>query len=728
MLKNISIRARLRLFLIALLGLLLGLAGSMILVTAEMENATERVISDHYHVLLLTQIDSHVAKFRIAEMQSGLANMYSTSNVPRSVASLATVGHISAVADLGAKYRALLNDSETPLWDKFQKRWEAYLTEHDAWVANGLPRGYLDQSEYHFKGADEILDVLSRIEDEEVQQSLERAELLGKITVFGLAIGVVLALLFAGWAMWAIRNQISRPLASITKALSTLAAGNRDVEVPEIDRKDEIGEMAKAFEVFRQNAHALEHAHEVAEAAQKRAQALARHDVLTGLPNRRVFSEALENAVDRAKFGAAAYAVFLIDLDRFKPVNDSHGHPAGDMVLIAVADRLRKVAEKVGIVARIGGDEFAVIVESEPGLEQATKKAQRLAVQILAAICVPIALGENHVDVDSSIGIAMCPADGMDAETLLRAADIAMYKAKRAGRGTARFFEQSMDVELRARADLDRAVRRAVAREEIKPFYQPLMDLANGKLLGFEILARWHRPDRGMVMPDVFIPIVEELGLIAEMTFSILRRACLDARCWPENLGLSLNVSSLQLKDYLFPAQLLVILNETGFSPRRLEIEITESALISDLEMVKSVLHSIQSMGVKIALDDFGTGYSSLNHLRELSLDKVKIDRSFIQSMRDDPESVKLVNAILGLTRSLGLPTTAEGLEDAEAVKRVIEAGCEFGQGYFFGKAMSPADALLYVNQHFGLEPARAAGWSTSGQDVGLTPIPTVWD
>ncbi len=282
---------------------------------------------------------------------------------------------------------------------------------------------------------------------------------------------------------------------------------------------------------------------------------------------------------------------------------------------------------------------------------------------------MPVQLEETRVEVDASIGIAFGPADGIDAESILRAADIAMYRAKGADRGTFRFYEQSMDDELRARAELEADVRRAVSVGKIEPYYQPLVELDTRKLVGFEILARWSHPKKGNIPPLEFIPIIEHLGLIGDFTWGILRHACIDARGWPVDLALSVNISPSQLRDPTFPVRLLQVLQDTGFSPRRLEIEITETALLTDIESVKAVLVSLQALGIKVAIDDFGTGYSSLNHLRELKLDKIKIDRSFIQSMNEEPESAKIVNAILGLARSLGLPTTAEGIEDAEVAK-----------------------------------------------------------
>ena len=353
---------------------------------------------------------------------------------------------------------------------------------------------------------------------------------------------------------------------------------------------------------------------------------------------------------------------------------------------------------KIDTVARIGGDEFAIVCELQSEKGSHGDELMHFADRVLAAVREPISLNASDVEVGASIGIALCPADGDDAETILHAADIAMYRAKDSGRDTFRFYEQSMEEELHARVALEAEVRRAVAADHIVPYYQPLIHLADGRLVGFEILARWSHPENGAIPPDVFIPVIEHLGLMGDFTLRLLRRACLDAKAWPPDLRLSLNVSPPQLKDPVFPARLLTVLSETGFPPPRLEIEITETALMTELELVKTVLAALHDLGVKVALDDFGTGYSSLYHLRELKLDKIKIDKSFIHSMNKNPESTKIVNAILGLASSLGLPATAEGIEDGEVLKALNKAGCETGQGYLFAKALPAAKALAWMH------------------------------
>jgi diguanylate cyclase (GGDEF)-like protein len=451
--------------------------------------------------------------------------------------------------------------------------------------------------------------------------------------------------------------------------------------------------MAKAFEVFRTNALALEQAHEATRMAQNHAHSLARHDALTGLPNRRVFSAHLQSLLGRAQDGAVPYSVLLVGLDQFKQVNDLQGRQVGDMVLCEVARRLKEIVGNSGPVARLGGDEFAIIAAEDSKQQTHRDGARDLATSMLSAIKKPILLGERSLEISASIGIAPCQADSTNAENLLQAADIAMYRAKRDGRGIVRLFEQSMDDDLRAKGSLEADIKRAVVEEQIKPYYQPLVEIRNNRICGFEALARWEHPKRGFVPPDLFIPVVEQLGLMTDLTSSVLRQVCRDTKHWPQDIRLSVNISPSELKDPLLPSRLLAILAQESFAPARLDVEITETALVSDIGMAKSILTTLQNSGIKVCLDDFGTGYSSLYHLRELKFDKVKIDRSFVQSMRNNPESEKIVDAILGLTKNLNLPTVAEGIEDLAVLLQLAAKGCEFGQGYYFGKAMTAESA-----------------------------------
>ena len=426
--------------------------------------------------------------------------------------------------------------------------------------------------------------------------------------------------------------------------------------------------------------------------AEAQAESVARHDALTGLANRRLFREVLESRL-RAVTPLSTLAVLQIDLDRFKPVNDVHGHAAGDAVLCVVADRLRGLIPPDSLAARLGGDEFAILTDSRGDPES----LGRLAQQIIEVLSHPIGWAQSRLEIGATVGVAVATPESATAEALLHAADVAMYQGKRDGRGTFRFFHLEMSQALKVRARLEGELRDGIEKGEIRPYYQPVVSLPDRVLIGFEVLARWHHPDHGPLTPDGFITLAEETGLIADLTWSLMRQACTDARSWPPHLQLAINISPLQLQDRHLPERILAILTETGFAPGRLEIEITETALVNDLEAARVALKSLQNFGVRIALDDFGTGYSSLYHLRELQFDKLKIDRSYVSSIPMGTERAKLVDAIIALGSSLGLVTTAEGIETASSVDWLAGQGCTYGQGYLFGKPMDKAttDGLL---------------------------------
>jgi diguanylate cyclase (GGDEF)-like protein len=439
--------------------------------------------------------------------------------------------------------------------------------------------------------------------------------------------------------------------------------------------------------------------------AEALAESTARHDALTGLANRRLLHERLD-ATLAARDPRAPFAVMLIDLDRFKPINDVHGHAAGNAVLCAVADRLSALGPPGSTVARLGGDEFVVL--SPRGLDY--DAFTDLARKMIAAIQRPVPWNQGQVEVDSTIGIALDNEDDEDADALLHQADTAMYHGKREGRGTFRFFQTGMDIAQKIRARLESELRTAIANNEIAPYYQPIVSLPGRELVGFEVLARWNHATRGLVPPDEFIPIAEEAGLIGDLFYNLLRRACLDARRWPPHLQMAINISPRQLRDHQMPTRILAILTETGFAANRLETEVTESALINDLETARSILTSLQNLGVKIALDDFGTGYSSLYHLKELKFNKLKIDRSYVTNLKQGSERAKLVDAIIQLGASLSLQTTAEGIETDTNLDWLSDQGCDFAQGYYFGRPMTKdaADVFLSANEAIALAPAEA--------------------
>jgi diguanylate cyclase (GGDEF)-like protein len=434
--------------------------------------------------------------------------------------------------------------------------------------------------------------------------------------------------------------------------------------------------------------------------AEDEAQRLAVHDALTGLPNRRRLGEAMDRGIAQRSPGQGSLALFLIDLDRFKSVNDLYGHQAGDRLLQLVGERLAGIARDSDTVARLGGDEFALLAPCADDPQHAARTAAR----IIASLQASFDLDGIEAQVGASVGVAIAPQDGATAELLHRRADTALYRAKSEGRGCFRFFEAGMDAQAQERILLQMELRRAIQEEKIEPHFQPLVDLQSGRIVGFEVLARWLHPVHGQVPPNVFIGMAEDIGLIAPLTESILGQACRLARLWPASLTIAVNLSPLHLADASMPGAVRRILAETGFPPGRLELELTESALIGNFEYAEAVLLTLKAQGIRLSLDDFGTGYSSLSHLRALPFDKIKIDASFISLMADQPESRKIVAAVVGLGQSLGLPTLAEGIEQADQAEILRGMGCRNGQGWLFGRAMPAAEVEILLRAAEGGE------------------------
>jgi diguanylate cyclase (GGDEF)-like protein len=423
-------------------------------------------------------------------------------------------------------------------------------------------------------------------------------------------------------------------------------------------------------------------------AAEAAARQLAQHDALTGLPNRRHFEDRLSRYC--ATSPADIRALLFIDLDSFKPVNDVYGHAAGDSVLIDVAARLKSVAG-IEICARFGGDEFAILSEPLANRDQALAVAQN----VLAVFREPFAFCDTRAFVGTSIGVSLVEGTSESVEEKLRRADVALYKSKCAGRNRISFFDAELDEAVRARNILEQRLRQAIADDLILPHFQPLVDFQTGEVVGFEALARWTDAEAGVVPPDRFIPLAEETGLIDELGRMILVKAVRQAVTWPANMTLAINISPVQLKDPALGLKILDILTKEGFSPRRLEVEITENVLVSDIEMARATFEQFRAAGIKIVLDDFGTGNSSLNHLRVCKFDMLKIDRSFVKSMGEDGESAKIVDAIMGLSRSFDIPVIAEGIETQLHFDNMRERGCGKGQGYLFSHPLEDVRPLL---------------------------------
>ena len=428
--------------------------------------------------------------------------------------------------------------------------------------------------------------------------------------------------------------------------------------------------------------------------AEDRAQQLALADALTGLPNRRQFGSRLSGLLSQLGGNGTRIVLMMIDLDRFKPVNDVFGHGIGDQVLIAFAKRASAVAGSGAMLARFGGDEFALLLSFLDADEPA-----RLARRLLALFERPFDTGEVQVTLGASIGVAIAPQDGTLPEDLMRRADIALYRAKANGRGNFRFFEAEMDAQVQRRAKIERDLRQAIIDGTVRPYYQPIVDLKTGRIAGFEALARWHHPEFGDLEPEQFIGIAEDAGLIIPLSTHLLRIAARDAAQWPSTIKLCFNISRLQLSDPMMVLRTLQILGETGLSPTRLEVEISEQALVSDIVAAREALDAFHQAGVRIALDDFGTGNSSLQHLRACHFDRLKIDRSFVMNMLRSAESASLVNAMLGLSKALGLPVTAEGIENEALIGPLRDGGCSEGQGFRFSEAVPQAEAMRLLGQ-----------------------------
>ncbi len=410
---------------------------------------------------------------------------------------------------------------------------------------------------------------------------------------------------------------------------------------------------------------------------------LAMHDPLCGLPNRVFFGERLEAVIEEVKHGRSPAAVFYIDLDHFKDVNDTLGHPVGDELIRNVTLRLSHTLRGDDLVARLGGDEFAVI----SSIGSSSDKMMAIANRILAALCAPYSIGKHNIVIGASIGIAVIDRNSVGAADIMRYADMALYRAKNEGRNRACIYDTVMDADLSNRKLLENDLRLAIENDELKLLYQPVVNNSGEKMVGVEGLCRWTHPQRGDIPPAEFIPIAEHSGLIIELGEWVLKRACLDGMAWP-GLSVAVNVSPLQFRRADFVTMVEHILAETKFDPARLELEVTESTLLGNVETAEASMLRLKALGVRLALDDFGTGYSSLLYLRRFPFDKLKIDRSFVLSIEKAADAAAIVHAVVSLGRGLGMKVTAEGVETADQHLFLRAAGVHSMQGYRFGKAV----------------------------------------
>jgi diguanylate cyclase (GGDEF)-like protein len=469
--------------------------------------------------------------------------------------------------------------------------------------------------------------------------------------------------------------QAGAHIVSLVVALLTLVAG------------------AAALSFWRRLDSSLRRSESEIDAAENRIRDLGLTDALTGVANRRALREYLAAALTRAEQSHTKVALLVLDLDRFKPINSEHGQVVGDLVLKEVARRIADILSKGEFCARAGGDEFAIVVEAAT-----VDCLRRLAHRLVEALCAPMQVDGHELDLTASIGAAMFPTVAQNADDLLRKTDIALRRARQENRGAVRVYDLTMEVETTERLQLEADLRESIGAGALTPHFLPVIDLKTGAVASFEILARWRHPRHGEICPKQFLPIVESLGLINEMTINLLEAACRDARVLPESITLSLNVSPAQIQDQWLVEHLLQVLTKTGFPAQRLQVEVSENALVADLPAAKRVITALNNIGVRVALDNFGSGYSSLSYLAELSFDAIKIDPSFVRAAPDRPESAKIVAAIVSLSKSLGVIACAEGVETAAQADFLRGIGCSAAQGFFFARPMPPAKAAMALS------------------------------
>lgn len=461
---------------------------------------------------------------------------------------------------------------------------------------------------------------------------------------------------------------ITRPIAALEHAARQIARGSR--AKVSISSTDEVGRLAASFNTMIDSITERE----------ERITHIALHDELTGLPNRKLFAEQLEFALAR-RASDERIVVMYFDLDNFKAVNDSLGHPVGDELLKAVADRLHNTIGGA-LISRQGGDEFAILIDQiEPGANLAL-----LADKVSAVFHTAFLLTEHRLETSCSIGIAVAPGDGNCPDDLIKNADLALYRAKNEGRNCSCFFEQTMDLEARKRHQMEIDMREAVREGQFHLNYQPLFSLEKNRVVGFEALIRWQHPRHGLVSPAEFISLAEDTGMIVPISEWVMNEACERARHWPEDVRIAVNLSPVLFKNSGLPLMVMQALDAAGLAPNRLELEVTESLFIDNVERTTAMLNALRECGIRIALDDFGTGYSSLNYLRSFPFDKIKIDKSFVNDLATDNSARAIIGAITALAEALGMETIAEGVEDTEQLEALRSQGCSNIQGYLFSR------------------------------------------
>jgi len=512
-------------------------------------------------------------------------------------------------------------------------------------------------------------------------------ELVAKHSGLGWSVALITfiaILLTSAFIFSTLRMLLIRPIQKLGHAASEMGRGQMLVPI-EVNSNDEIGDLAKTFREMGKN---LNHYHQ-------QVHYVAYHDSLTGLPNRKMFKDYLTRAAAEARRNLQELTILFLDLDNFKRINDTMGHQAGDKLLKAFADRLSGCLRETDVlahpgsetagelVARLAGDEFIILLPKTAG----PVDAQKVAIRIIESLTEPFIIDQQELYISTSIGIALFPTDGADGNELLKNADIAMYSAKKLGRNNYQYYSSDMNEEAVRKLRIESRLRRAVENNELELYYQPQMDLASGQITGVEALLRWRDAELGQVSPEVFIPIAEEYGLIIPISEWVIHQACQQARAWQDSyrepIMMSINISAVHFNGQDLEGVIARCLKQTGLEPQHLELELTETSILQDPDLAIRTLIAFKRMGLQISLDDFGTGYSSLSYLMKLPIDKLKIDKTFIQNMKPETRGASIVSAIIAMAHSLDLSVIAEGVEQEEHMQLLRKMHCDMVQGYF---------------------------------------------
>lgn len=531
--------------------------------------------------------------------------------------------------------------------------------------------------------------ILNRVQDELIRNSL--------ITLIGI-------LLLTGVLATMMAKRLFKPVPALVQATLQIAGEVTDKVTPFQERSDEIGDMARAIEALREAVVERGRLREIRDMAVK-LEHMAHHDTLTGLGNRALLMKTLNTALETIDT-SSCFNVLMLDLDRFKVVNDTLGHACGDQLLTTTAERIMAVLGPDDVAARLGGDEFAIVQRVRQDAEQ---EAHELAIRVLDTVACGFLLEGHNVVIGTSIGIACAPLHGSTASQLLQNADLALYRAKAAGRGTSIIFEQGMDMVVQDQHALEIDLRFALQRDEFEVHYQPFVNIVDKRVCGFEALVRWRHPQLGLIPPDRFIPLAEETGIIVALGEWVLRRAARDAMAWPDHIRIAVNLSPVQLRQAAIVETVAAALSASGLPASRLELEVTETVMLAGAAS-RQALETLRAMGVAIVLDDFGTGYASLSYLADMSFSKIKIDRGFVADLPTHGTSRAIVSAITGLARELDMEVTAEGVETEEQLAILSAAGCTNAQGYYFARPKPLAEVAYDMDE----------GIRKTGPDYGI--------